>query len=49
MLGEQLNIALAELHHMGAQSVLREQAQVRSADMYSFMLWQMGEPGFQPR
>ncbi len=31
------------------QGSTRAQSQVRSADMYSFMLWQMGEPGFQPR
>jgi len=30
------------------QGSTRAQSQVRSADMYSFMLWQMGEPGFQP-
>jgi prolyl oligopeptidase len=31
------------------QGSTRAQLQERSADMFSFMLWQMGEPGFQPR
>lgn len=31
------------------QGSTRAQSQVRSADLYSFMLWQMGEPDFQPR
>lgn len=30
------------------QGSTRAQAQARSADVYSFLLWQFGEPGFQP-
>ncbi len=31
------------------QGSTRAQLQERSADIYSFMLWQFGEPGFQPK
>jgi prolyl oligopeptidase len=31
------------------QGSTRAQAQVRSADLYSFLLWQFGDPAFQPR
>jgi prolyl oligopeptidase len=31
------------------QGSTRAQAQQRSADLYSFLLWQFGTPGFQPR
>jgi prolyl oligopeptidase len=31
------------------QGSTRTQLQERSADIYSFMLWQFGEPGFQPK
>lgn len=31
------------------QGSTRAQAQERSVDLYSFLLWQFGEPGFQPR
>ena len=31
------------------QGSTRTQAQVRSADLYSFLLWQFGDPAFQPR
>jgi prolyl oligopeptidase len=30
------------------QGSTRAQAQVRSADLYSFLLWQFGDPAFQP-
>jgi prolyl oligopeptidase len=31
------------------QGSTRAQAQERSADLYSFLLWQFGDPGFQPK
>jgi prolyl oligopeptidase len=31
------------------QGSTRAQAQERTADIWSFMLWQFGEPGFQPK
>ncbi len=31
------------------QGSTRAQSQIRSADLYSFLLWQMGDPDFQPR
>jgi prolyl oligopeptidase len=31
------------------QGSTRAQAQVRSADLYSFLLWQFGDPAFQPQ